>query len=869
MPMALPVGCPEDRVGSPVDSNALDLTGSCRDAPGEGVVAVTADLGTGMPVLTGRESPAKAANAPVPGRLPLLSVLDPYSVGAYPSAWGDATRYRKRDFYVRRAADEPLRAALLPGRLVVVVGPPAVGKTRTAFEVLRAHEDWRYALLATATPRSIGQLAEHPDMSSRDPLVIWLDDLTRFLPPAGPLSEVGVSRLLKRPGPVVLIGTMRASDRNMLQERDIGFTREARRVLDGATWITLASTGEDPAEQARAAATYPEVGVGVGADGLAETLVGLPELLRRYHDASVTDSLMCTIVQACVDWARCGIRRPIPEADLRALARNAAESLGASFADNEFDMALHRARAAVAAQGHAALLAPGQLPDGSRGYVAAGFLAAADDGQGGHRTRPVSQLTWRRVLDKASSEETLSVGLAAYRYGNVPVAIAANRRAAAEGHSEAHFNLGVLLADCLNPPDLAEARRWWTLAAEAGHTEAQLSLGMLLANRLDPPDLAEARRWWTLAAEAGHTEAQLSLGMLLANRLDPPDLAGARNWWMLAGQAGDADACFNLGVLLADRLDPPDLAGARNWYTKAAEAGNANAAFNLGTLLANRMMPPDLTQARAWWARAGQAGHLGAQFNLGLLYTKALNPPDLTQARAWWTRAADAGDTEAQYSLGGLLADRLDPPDLAGARWWWERAAEGGHVRAAYALGRLLAVRLDPPDLAGARQWWTRAAEGGDVDAQFNLGVLFAEWLNPPNLAEALRWWTRAADAGDTEAPYSLGGLLADRLDPPDLAGARWWWERAAEGGHVRAAYDLGRLLAVRLDPPDLAGARQWWTRAAEAGDVDAQFNLGVLFAELLNPPNLAEALRWWKRAADAGDTEAQYSLEHLPTWES
>ena len=65
-----------------------------------------------------------------------------------------------------------------------------------------------------------------------------------------------------------------------------------------------------------------------------------------------------------------------------------------------------------------------------------------------------------------------------------------------------------------------------TRAAEAGDTRAQFSLGVLLADRLDPPDLAGARTWLTRAAEAGDTGAQSSLGVLLADGLDPPDLAG-------------------------------------------------------------------------------------------------------------------------------------------------------------------------------------------------------------------------------------------------------------------------------------------------------------------------------------------------------
>ena len=63
------------------------------------------------------------------------------------------------------------------------------------------------------------------------------------------------------------------------------------------------------------------------------------------------------------------------------------------------------------------------------------------------------------------------------------------------------------MADVLFPPDLAVARRWYTMAAEAGDAEAQFSLGELLADGLDPPDLAGARRWWALAADAGHARA--------------------------------------------------------------------------------------------------------------------------------------------------------------------------------------------------------------------------------------------------------------------------------------------------------------------------------------------------------------------------
>jgi O-antigen/teichoic acid export membrane protein len=321
--------------------------------------------------------------------------------------------------------------------------------------------------------------------------------------------------------------------------------------------------------------------------------------LRRYRHAATTDPVLHALVQTCVDWARCGFARPILEPDLLALARGVlAETHPDLRPDNgEMDEALQRACQPVAA-GQAALLRRHQLADRTHTYDAFDYVAAADDGQG-EDARPVTEMTWRRLLDRATDEDALNVGAAAYLRGNIPVAVAASRRAAnGAGLPDAQYALGMALATRLDPPDLAGARTWYTRAAEAGHTRAQYDLGVLLATRLDPPDLAGARTWYTRAAEAGDVDAQYDLGVLLADLLDPPDLAGARTWYTRAAEAGDIDAQYNLGVLLADLLDPPDLAGARTWYTRAAEAGDADAQDALGRLLATRLDPPDLAQAR-------------------------------------------------------------------------------------------------------------------------------------------------------------------------------------------------------------------------------------------------------------------------------
>lgn len=147
-----------------------------------------------------------------------------------------------------------------------------------------------------------------------------------------------------------------------------------------------------------------------------------------------------------------------------------------------------------------------------------------------------------------------------------PAAPPPERQPARAGYSWAQFNPGILGETALGPPELAEARMWWTRAAQAGHTEAQFNLGVLLTTVLNQPEVAEARMWWTSAAQAGHTGAQFNLAVLLTEVLNPPELAEARAWYTRAAQAGHSGAQFKLGLLLAaqatmprlERADAPD-----------------------------------------------------------------------------------------------------------------------------------------------------------------------------------------------------------------------------------------------------------------------------------------------------------------------
>jgi CHAT domain len=206
---------------------------------------------------------------------------------------------------------------------------------------------------------------------------------------------------------------------------------------------------------------------------------------------------------------------------------------------------LRQARRPPPDEGPVALLQTHRLPDRSRGYEAFDYLIAADDGQGDHPARPVPKATWLHLLDLATDEDAFQIGFAAARHNNLMVALKATRRAAEAGYRSAQDNLGVLLAT-MHPPELAEARTWFTRAAEAGHAGAQYHLGELLAT-MHPPELAEARTWFTRAAEAGHAGAEYSLGRLLATMPDQPQPAEA------------VVAIERRAVLLSAALKPPDL----------------------------------------------------------------------------------------------------------------------------------------------------------------------------------------------------------------------------------------------------------------------------------------------------------------------
>ncbi|GAB2614935.1 trypsin-like peptidase domain-containing protein [Kribbella endophytica] len=656
--------------------------------------------------------------------LPTVAELNAYQLGTTPSNYGNQNSHDDIDPYVPRthgAVDIRLRAALEPSRLVVVTGRSAAGKTRTAFEAV--HSRWPTARLLAPNPLALSRLIAHPRIKfTSDPIVVWLDDLDRFLTTSDPLTPSNLILLTRRPGSTILVATLRQEARARLLDAPEPTSgprqllqagaqiNAARHLLRAAAQINLQSIRDNPIERAAARDAYPNEDL---TDvGLAERLAGAPILLDRYHDAQHVDPLLHALLRVAIDWARVGLPGPIDEADLCTLALDALWHLRPDLDHTLSDalMAVRTARRPPEGAGQVAMLITHAGSDRTRGYRPFDYLVAADDGQDGAR-RLIPDSFWDAALRRCPADHASAIGYTAVQRKLIPHAITAYTQAAETGDTAAARSLGILLAKRLDPPDLAKASMWYHRAAKAGDHQAMNSLGNLLAD-LDPPDLTTARTWYEHAADAGLPEAMNNLGNLLA-ALEPPDLTTARTWYERAADIGPPEAMYNLGLLLTYRLDPPEPATARIWFERAANAGLPEAMNLLGEALAEEE-PPDLATARTWFERAADAGYPTAMKNLGNVLVE-LHPPDVVMARIWYERAAETGDHSAMSALADLLDNRIDPPDPTAATSWRDRSIELYLASPEYRVlndmvNAWAADSSDTTDLIAADSWYKQAA---------------------------------------------------------------------------------------------------------------------------------------------------------------
>jgi hypothetical protein len=251
-------------------------------------------------------------------------ISDPLRLGVHPAA--AVTRRDGRvdqlPAFIDRDRWPEVTAALVDPGFVLIVGESTAGKTRLAYEAMRA-----------CLPDHVCVSPQHPDVlraaltatRQNRPSVLWLDDLERFLGLNG-LSRADLADLLDL-GSVVVIATLRAQERQRFSARhdrnrggqDQHLVRSGREVLQAVTAeIRLDRMWSDrELDSARAHDDDPRIAAAVaGADrhGIAETLAAGPQLLRDWQDAwSVADDPSAggprgaALIAAAVDVRRAGI----------------------------------------------------------------------------------------------------------------------------------------------------------------------------------------------------------------------------------------------------------------------------------------------------------------------------------------------------------------------------------------------------------------------------------------------------------------------------------------------------------------------------------------------------------------------------------
>ncbi|WP_405142033.1 HD-GYP domain-containing protein [Sphaerisporangium sp. NBC_01403] len=429
-----------------------------------------------------------------------------------PGAIGDLPDYVLRDTDTAPGGVRALLAkAAGRGGMVLLVGGSSVGKSRCAYEALRAVMP-HWWLLHPADAEQVRQAAAQPPAR----LVVWLDELQRYL--GGPVGlNAGTVRTLLQ-ARAVLIATMwpeRYTAYTALPMRIQADVYAAEReLLDLADVVHLPasfSAEEQKRAQAAAAAGDQRITIALRSNdyGLTQTIAAAPQLVDRWRGA---DPYAAAVLNAAIDATRLGALSPLSTDLIRSAAPGYCDARQRAAAPTTwFETAL--AYATTDLNGAAAALAPIANPNAmghTTGYLVADYLQQ----HAGHQRRPTQVPTtcWQALVDHLTDPgDQTRVAHAAQNRLLDHYAKPLYRRAIHAGNGQAASLLAGLLA---GQGQLADALALWRARADAGEDSAATTLTGLL----DEQDrVEEALAHWQARADADGRSAIVRLtGLLVA-----------------------------------------------------------------------------------------------------------------------------------------------------------------------------------------------------------------------------------------------------------------------------------------------------------------------------------------------------------------
>lgn len=646
-------------------------------------------------------------------------------VGEVPNAAAGAHPSGAMTAYVRRDAHSRALRQLRETRTLLITGPVLAGKTRLAIEVARE----AYPHYAWLRPAEMSVLRSTlPTLSSRGGVLVWLDDLERFLG-AGGLTTADLDRVEDEP--VVIIATLsEAAKANIIASESVEPASAAVVSRLPAVQLDVWS----PTELSRVEAVLPEeLAEPARRYGLSEFLAGGPSALDKFLLSEREQPIACAMVRACIDWHRGGMTKPLSRDHLRELAPLYLDHVRA-LSRREFDDALDWASAKESPQGPEVEL----LRVEGVGVQVHNFLLD----QLADSLEPVPEEIWELLL-RQDPAHLLNVGVSALtQHRRMDLAIRAWQIAASSGRADARMYLG-LLRQVLG--DFQGAERELTLALELPPgapvpgvltADAYLDALMMLGHTLVSQDRPrEAERPLQIAVENGHAGARLHLGLLLSDR---GEVQEAEALFRSGASTGDPRSSYALSVILEQRGERSE---ARHWTEAAARGGVPEGMLNLGVRLEGE---GNLVDAELWYQKAADAGNVRAMTYLGLLAQKR---GDSSGADLWYREAAAMGDVDAMTNLGFLLQH---VGALSEAEEFWTKAAKLGHPGAITGLGLIATKR---GDTVKAEVIYRDAADQGIGIAALLLGQLLEA---RGDLEGARLQYQAAADAGVAEADAAL-----------------------------------------------------------------------------------------------------------------
>jgi|GEM_PF-2468074 len=662
--------------------------------------------------------------------------------------------------YVPRRCDDDLRVALAEAlkadrpRMIVLEGSSTVGKSRTLFQVAKEVAAAATVVAPSGRAQLIALLTKEESLPHRchPPIILWLDDLERFVGREADRSNGVDQDLLLRlrtwPQPTIALATAGGKGVSLVpqgERNDLATPLSSLLSLSEVTKVPLVS-GELETDEEMQAATeaFGKDGARRVQGGIGEFMIVAPKLWSklvtgRHEPGDEVCPEGQAVTWAAIDWRRSGIVAPISRSGLANLFRDYCPAhLVDKFNDGLrwAEKPLHTATA---------LVRRGQ--DDS--FEPLDWIAT----RAAWTMRPqIPPQVWGHILDLASPEQATNMGFEAYRKGRENDALVALRRADERGSGSGATLLGILLQDAGHIDDALTVYR---RADERGSPVGANNLGVLLRKTGDADAALVAYR---RADERGSGEGASNLGIMLQ---EAGDTEAALAAYRRADERGSGEGASNLGILLREAGDADGALGA---LRRADERGSGNGANTLGVLL---LEAGDTVGALAAYRRADERGSGSGAYNHGSMLRKA---GDTAGALAAYWRADQRGSGDGANSLGALLRKA---GDTAGALAAYRRADERGSRDGACNLGILL---REAGDADGALAAFRRADERGSADGASNLGVMLQD---AGDIEAALAAYRRADERGSTTGAYNLGVLLRKAGYTEQAIAA---YERAAAG---------------------------------------------------------------------------------------